>query len=186
MRSSKLVGDLTRALLELEAHHVEQNRKKFRPGSESRTLGILRKAMALVSDLDTEVILSDMTISQLGSRLSSCEAALEDVGDMSKEILRLAARVKKLEAEKDYMCDVCADTGKPLSGLPCICGGTGSGGDEKAGLRLHCFNLDEECATLQSERDAFLEVIEQLPHEEWLPGWMEKTKAAIAKRESGK
>lgn len=35
----------------------------------------------------------------------------------------------------DPVCDACAGTGQPVSGKPCICGGSGYSHDEKAGLR---------------------------------------------------
>lgn len=73
-------------------------------------------------------------------------------------------------------CDVCAGTGKPVSGLPCICGGTGSTIDEKAGLRRKVYELELQVSKLQEkldvedaahdqtimERDGFEETLTQL------------------------
>jgi hypothetical protein len=58
-------------------------------------------------------------------------------------------------------CDVCAGTGKPVSGKPCICGGTGSNIDEKVGLRRRVHELEEEAKkkdleVLKSIDDALL------------------------------
>jgi len=38
-------------------------------------------------------------------------------------------------------CSVCAGTGVPVSGLPCICGGSGREADEMVGLRKELFRL---------------------------------------------
>jgi len=58
--------------------------------------------------------------------------------DALTEILRLAERVRELEeqARLDNLCDVCAGTGKPTSGWPCACGGTGSMRETVAHLRV--------------------------------------------------
>lgn len=42
------------------------------------------------------------------------------------------------------LCGVCAGTGKPVSGLPCICGGSGAQSDELYGLRLELSRAKEE------------------------------------------
>lgn len=46
-------------------------------------------------------------------------------------------------------CDVCAGTGKPVSGLPCICGGTGSNIDEKAGLRRKVHEMELQVSEME-------------------------------------
>ena len=40
------------------------------------------------------------------------------------------------------ICSVCAGTGKPISGNPCICGGSGTQADEMAGLRQYIYKLE--------------------------------------------
>jgi hypothetical protein len=40
------------------------------------------------------------------------------------------------------MCDVCAGTGKPISGKPCICGGEGTSTAERVGLRKRIMQLE--------------------------------------------
>ena len=42
------------------------------------------------------------------------------------------------------VCDVCAGSGVPLSGKPCICGGSGYSHDEKAGLRRRVLDVQAE------------------------------------------
>ncbi len=60
------------------------------------------------------------------------------------------------------ICDCCAGTGKHASGLPCICGGTGNGSDEKAGLRKEIQCLKEELETCRRERDEAQEQLSTL------------------------
>lgn len=48
-------------------------------------------------------------------------------------------------------CDVCSGTGKPVSGLPCICGGTGSNIDEKVGLRRKVHEMELQNEELKKE-----------------------------------
>jgi len=52
-------------------------------------------------------------------------------GELSEARVELAA----LRMDQSDPCTVCAGKGTPISGDPCICGGTGRGADEKAGLR---------------------------------------------------
>jgi hypothetical protein len=47
------------------------------------------------------------------------------------------------------MCSVCAGTGKPLSGLPCICGGSGLETDEIAGLRVSLFEAYKKLGAIE-------------------------------------
>lgn len=37
--------------------------------------------------------------------------------------------------KQEDACDVCAGEGKPISGRPCVCGGSGTHTDEVRGLR---------------------------------------------------
>lgn len=47
-------------------------------------------------------------------------------------------------------CDVCAGVGIPVSGKPCICGGSGYSHDEKAGLRKRVMDLDLQLRQAQA------------------------------------
>lgn len=63
-------------------------------------------------------------------------------------------------------CDVCAGTGKPVSGLPCICGGTGSNIDEKAGLRRKVHEMELQIGEFQKilnpmTKEEFIEIVSQ-------------------------
>ena len=51
------------------------------------------------------------------------------------------------------MCSVCAGTGTPVSGLPCVCGGTGREGDEIMGLRRLVHETEAERDRLRAELD---------------------------------
>ena len=57
-----------------------------------------------------------------------------------KQIVSLRERI--VELEKQLICNTCA--GKPISGKPCICGGTGTIHGEVQGLREACFNFRGE------------------------------------------
>lgn len=49
------------------------------------------------------------------------------------------------------VCSVCAGTGKPVSGLPCICGGEGTAYAELQGFRVLTFKQDEEILQLKDK-----------------------------------
>lgn len=50
-----------------------------------------------------------------------------------EKIRRLQMEVERLKA--DGACDACAGTGRPVSELPCMCGGTGRAADAVTHLR---------------------------------------------------
>jgi hypothetical protein len=50
------------------------------------------------------------------------------------------------------MCGVCGGSGKPTSGLPCICGGAGTEAAELHGLRVECFRLEDELERLRASQ----------------------------------
>lgn len=67
------------------------------------------------------------------------------------------------------LCSVCAGTGQPVSGLPCICAGRGTALAETQGLREHCFDLEEELAKVREQlvreqraRRAYAEAVDEL------------------------
>lgn len=59
-------------------------------------------------------------------------------------------------------CDVCSGTGKPVSGLPCICGGTGSNIDEKVGLRRKVHEMELQNSEMREVIQAAL-IVNSLP-----------------------
>lgn len=59
-------------------------------------------------------------------------------------------------------CSVCAGTGKPVSGLPCICGGTGRQSDEMHGLRLQIQQLQYTNAELVEYKQNYHKVMQLL------------------------
>lgn len=74
-------------------------------------------------------------------------------------IVALRDFAKTLEAENQ--CDACAGTGQPVSGKPCMCGGTGRMSDAARYLR-------EQLQLALSQRDAAREAAEGLvPHVNW-------------------
>ncbi len=46
-------------------------------------------------------------------------------------------------------CSVCAGSGKPVSGKPCICGGVGTEQAELQGFRARCYELEQENVALR-------------------------------------
>jgi hypothetical protein len=86
------------------------------------------------------------------------------------------------------MCDCCGGSGTPVSGKPCICGGQGTCGAERVGLRTELHKLQEEYENLRglhrhaSERcdmalaraatsEARAEQLEQRVFDERCPEW---------------
>lgn len=53
------------------------------------------------------------------------------------------------------LCDVCVGAGTPLSGKPCICGGSGYSHDEKAGLRRKIMELSAEIDELKKTKRSY-------------------------------
>lgn len=64
------------------------------------------------------------------------------------------SKVEKL-AEKD--CDACAGTGEPISGRPCMCGGTGYARDAVVYLRATLWNHREALVKAEQLIEATLE-----------------------------
>lgn len=104
----------------------------------------------------------------------------EDVS-FEEVIARLNAENERLTAED--MCDACAGTGKPASGVPCMCGGTGKMSDAARWLRgenakamaklagatfncpscgRHDFGLWQGAAQLKDEVDRLTAEVERL------------------------
>ena len=99
-----------------------------------------------------------LTPEQMQKELTAANAAAarEADPDMQMAYLRIARicqdyltlwdRNKELEAASlDHIeaCDCCAGTGKPISGKPCICGGTGTIVGELAGFRARVLELED-------------------------------------------
>jgi hypothetical protein len=64
---------------------------------------------------------------------------------------------KGAESRSENICDACAGTGKPVSGLPCMCGGTG-----KASRAV--MHLRERLIEAEFERDALRQLVSDV---EW-------------------
>lgn len=60
---------------------------------------------------------------------------------------------------RENMCDACGGNGKPVSGLPCMCQGTGLMSRAAEYLRLELFHRDQECDRLKAEN------VELMKHE---------------------
>lgn len=66
----------------------------------------------------------------------------------------LEAMGAELEQARRDVCDVCL--GLPLeSGAPCICGGKGTGSEEKVGLRLECHRLRLQVEALAKDAERY-------------------------------
>ena len=75
---------------------------------------------------------------------------------LCRDYLTLWERNKDLEAASldcIEVCDCCAGTGKPISGKPCICGGTGTIIGELAGFRTRVKELEEDFASWVWDRE---------------------------------
>ncbi len=59
-------------------------------------------------------------------------------------VAECAHHISLTSAGEPDVCSVCVGTGRPVSGLPCICGGTGSEAAEIAGLRRELFRCNAE------------------------------------------
>jgi hypothetical protein len=70
---------------------------------------------------------------------------------ISRRNVALAARDAEIARLRNPPCSVCAGTGTPLSGPPCICGGSGREVDEMAGLRLEVVRLRAALASVEPE-----------------------------------
>lgn len=57
------------------------------------------------------------------------------------------------ELRQPILCGVCGGTGKPVSGLPCVCSGVGTEQAEMHGLRVMVFELQEELAKVAAQTD---------------------------------
>lgn len=53
----------------------------------------------------------------------------------------------------DNVCDACTGTGKPISGKPCMCGGTGKMSDAAVHLRKMLVEAEVELEAVKGDRD---------------------------------
>ncbi len=118
-------------------------------------------------------------------------------------ILRLTAALAEQTAENH--CDACVGTGKPISGLPCMCGGTGRMSDAARYLREQLAERDTSIESLEgitsaaiADRDMYMErcterdrevaelreLVTKLTIEEWNGGARYK-RCKLCKREWG-
>lgn len=63
----------------------------------------------------------------------------------SKVLLAFAQELE--ETRRPALCSVCAGTGKPVSGIRCICDGKGTQLAELQGFRERCYDLEEQLRT---------------------------------------
>jgi hypothetical protein len=78
------------------------------------------------------------------------------VNEKSPAVFRYAARLRQemeeLRAQNE--CDACGGTGKPISGLDCMCGGTGKMSDAARYLREKVVHLESENTRLREVEKA--------------------------------
>lgn len=77
-----------------------------------------------------------------------CEYASEACGCESRAILRS----QLAEAESENQCDACGGSGTPVSGPPCMCGGTGKMSEAARNLRQELVNLRTQLAAAEAGR----------------------------------
>jgi hypothetical protein len=78
-----------------------------------------------------------------------CNLKLNANSESKRFIRSLLAAVNELQ--RDNLCAVCAGTGKPTSGKPCACGGSGKACDEAQGIREMYVKLEQQLAAKDAE-----------------------------------
>jgi hypothetical protein len=80
-------------------------------------------------------------------------------------------------------CDACAGTGKPVSGLPCVCGGSGRGCDEKVGLRRAVYVANLQVSEMrQAVQDAYGRLVNMMDTDVgWQMELSERLEAVLGK-----
>jgi hypothetical protein len=83
------------------------------------------------------------------------------VGFLEEELKKAQDEVARLRGENT--CDACCGNGKPISGLPCMCGGSGKKSDAVDVLREELFTthkrLDAALAEIAALRECLREVL---------------------------
>lgn len=72
------------------------------------------------------------------------------VTNLERQVASLESQLERLS--KPNVCNVCAGSGKPTSGLPCICGGVGTEVAELEGFRAQYYELSCELERLKAEQ----------------------------------
>ena len=150
-----------------------QSGEPFTNASEGELMAeVLRLAQR---DREHEAFVVDL-IGSLGLTQGSLELSEAPIPNQLLEIVgNLTKRVRGLEEQQrlDALCDVCAGTGKPVSGYPCACRGTGSMRETVAHLRVVAMidqpariaDLEEDLALARAGREAALEIGAKLEEE---------------------
>jgi len=108
----------------------------------------LERLRECAEDADTRcssmVSARDLTIRDLKTRIAAYEATLTADNGETWESECWAARRQRDELRAALACDACAGTGKPTSGTPCMCGGSGSMADAARFLRTELVRVTTE------------------------------------------
>ena len=73
------------------------------------------------------------------------EALLNEWKNKYKDVTRLGNNMKRQQSSDTFAyCSVCAGTGQPQSGKPCICGGAGTAVAEAQALREILYDVERE------------------------------------------
>lgn len=79
--------------------------------------------------------------------------ALEAEQITNPDLLRALRTIR--DRERENICDVCAGSGNPGTGLPCACGGTGRASDAVPILRTYIVKVERERDELQRRCDKY-------------------------------
>lgn len=81
-----------------------------------------------------------------------------DIETLEIELATVRAELDRLQAEN--ICDACAGTGMPTSGLPCMCGGTGRMSDAATYLREELTRLRAAQQEMEQDIKLFWDFVE--------------------------
>lgn len=92
----------------------------------------------------------DQTLEEVASLSSQLEAMGAAIDRGVEKINSLSFQLERLK--QPFPCNVCGGSGKPTSGLPCICGGVGTEQAELEGFRAQCYDLERSLERLKAEQ----------------------------------
>lgn len=100
---------------------------------------------AELEDLLNELEVEQVTFGRVEAHGGDAQAYFDEARKIWHRIqLHVAQRERAAREAGRELCSVCAGTGKPVSGILCICGGAGTQSAEVRGLRQELFRLQDD------------------------------------------